>query len=125
MNYIVNENANPAKNATLYKTNKPNTPVRLLTLGCNTAIENLVRFIEAFCAPLLETMKSRIKNTDHLLNIIDEINSKGIPEETNLVSVDIINMLSSIKNATWMAAMQKILEQRNIKKPSSQCIIEG
>ena len=105
--------------------NKPNTPVRLLTSGCNTAIENLARFIETFCAPLLETMKSRIKNTDHLLNIIDEINSKGIPEETNLVSFDVINMFPSINNETGIAAMLNRLEQRNIKKPSTQCIIEG
>ena len=42
--YIVNENAVPGKNSTLYKTHKPNNPVRLLTTGCNTAIENLSRF---------------------------------------------------------------------------------
>ena len=39
--YIVNVNAVPGKNSTLYKTHKPNNPARLLTTECNTAIENL------------------------------------------------------------------------------------
>ena len=81
-NYIINEKANPGKNATLYKTHKTGIPVRLLTSGCNTPIENLSRFIENVCAPLTESMKSRIKNTDHLVQIIDNLNEKGIPENT-------------------------------------------
>ena len=42
--YIVKYDAQPGKNSTLYKTRKPDIPVRLLTLGYNTAIENLSRF---------------------------------------------------------------------------------
>ena len=38
--YIVNENAVLGKNSALYKTHKPNNPVRFLKTGCNTAIEN-------------------------------------------------------------------------------------
>ena len=44
MKYIINEKANPGKNATLYKTHKTGIPVRLLISGCNTPIENLSRF---------------------------------------------------------------------------------
>ena len=98
MDFIINKDANPAKNATMYKTHKQGTPVRLLTSGCNTPIENLSRFIEAVCSPLTESMKSRIKNTDHLLNIIDNINENGIPTGTILVSFDVINMFPSINN---------------------------
>ena len=42
--YIVKYDAQPGKNSTLYKTHKPDIPVRLLTPGYNTAIENLSRF---------------------------------------------------------------------------------
>ena len=42
--YIVKYDAQPGKNSTLCKTHKPDIPVRLLTLGYNTAIENLSRF---------------------------------------------------------------------------------
>ena len=95
-------------NSTLYKTHKPNNPVRLLTSGCNTAIEKLARYIEVICAPLTENMRSRIKNTSHLLSIIDEINSKGIPENTILVFFDVVNMFPSIDNQTGIEAVRSI-----------------
>ena len=57
--HIVNENAVPGKNSTLYKTHKPNNPVRLLITGCNTVIENLSRFIEVVCAPLTNNIETR------------------------------------------------------------------
>ena len=72
--YIINNEAVPGKNTPLYKTHKPNTPVRLLTTGCNTAFENLSNFLEAMSAPLANKMKSRIKNKGQLLEIIDNIN---------------------------------------------------
>ena len=40
-NYMINEDAKPEKISTLYKTHKQGNPVRLITIGCNTAIENL------------------------------------------------------------------------------------
>ena len=90
--FIINATAQPGKNSTLYKTHKENNPVRLLTTGCNTAIENLSRYIESVCAPLTENFKSRIKNTSHLLDIVDELNENGLPDGVILVSFDIVNM---------------------------------
>ena len=54
--YIVNYDKQPAKNSTLYKTNKSDILVRLLTTGRNPAIENLSRFIENICAPLASNL---------------------------------------------------------------------
>ena len=72
---IVNENTVPGKNSTLNKTHKPNNLERLLTTGCNTAIENLLRFIEVVCVQLTNKIETRIRDTSHLLDIIDELNS--------------------------------------------------
>ena len=59
--FIVNKGATLEKNFTLYKTHKQGNPVRLLTSGCNTAIENLAKYLEVICAPLTENLRSRIK----------------------------------------------------------------
>ena len=104
--YIVNVNAVPGKNNILYKTHKPNNPVRLLTTGCNTAIENLSRFIEVVCAPLTNNIETRIRDTSHLLDIIDDINSEMIPDNKILVSFDIVNMYPSISNDRGIAAVR-------------------
>ena len=58
----------------LYKTHKPNNPVCLSTTGCNTVTENLSRFIEVVCVPLTNNIETRIRDTSHLLDIIDEFN---------------------------------------------------
>ena len=54
---MINEDAKPEKISTLYKTHKQGNPVRLITIGCNTAIENLERFIENKRPPLTGNMR--------------------------------------------------------------------
>ena len=122
--YIVNMDAVPGKNSTLYKTHKPNNPVCLLG-GCNTAIENLLHFREAVCAPLTNNIETRIRDTSHLLDIIDELNLERIPDNTVLVSFDIINTYPSIDNDRGIAAVRNALQTRAYKSPSTNCIIEG
>ena len=80
----------------MYKTHKDGNPIRLLTTGCNTAIENLSRFIEKTCAPLTNNIDARIKDTEHLLQIIDNINTTGLPHNVILVSFDIVNMFPKL-----------------------------
>ena len=123
--YIVNENAVSGKNSTLYKTHQPNNPVRLLTTGCNTPIENLSRFIEVICAPPTNNIETRIKDTCHLLDIIDELNSEMIPDNTVLVSFHIVNMYPSADSDRGIATVRDALEARANKSPSTDCIIEG
>ena len=64
--YIVNENALPKK-STLYKPTKLNNPIGLLTIGCNTATDNLSRFIEAVFASLINNIEASIRDTSQML----------------------------------------------------------
>ena len=97
-------------------------PVHLQISGCNTAIENLSRYIEIICSPLIEVMRCRIS---HLLDIIDTLNEQPISNHTKLVSLDIVNMFPSIDNQRGIQAVHDILNTRAIKKPSTDCLIEG
>ena len=49
---ILNVNARPGKNYGLIKTHKPNNPIRLITSGNGTAVQNLSLFTEYFFTPL-------------------------------------------------------------------------
>ena len=100
--YIVNYDAQPGKNSTLYKTHKPDIPVRILTTGCNISIENLSRFIETICAPLTSNLSNMMKDTSHLLDLIDDINKSSLPDKLILVSFDIINIYPNIGNERGM-----------------------
>ena len=61
----------------------------------------------------------------YLIDIIDELNSEIIPENTILVSFDIVNMYPRIDNDRCIAAVWKALETRANKTPLTDYIIEG
>ena len=123
--FIINEEAQPGKNTPLYKTHKNNTPVRLLTTGCNTAIENLSRFLEIHSAPLTTHLPSRIKDTGHLLELIDDINTKGLPQGAILVSFDVVNMFPNIDNERGLQTLREAFDRRTTQIPSTDCLIEA
>ena len=82
-------------------------------------------FIEKECAPLTNKMESRIKDTGNLLDIIDNINQKGLSTDTLLVSFDIVNMFPNIDNERGIQTVKTALDNRLNKKTSTLCLIEG
>jgi hypothetical protein len=121
--YIINHDATAARNTPLYKTHKPGTPVRLLTSGCNSATEGISDYVEKKCAPLARNLRSRIRDTSHMLEIIDELNENGIPENAVLVSLDIENMFPSIDNARGMETIRRRLQrEENFPLPTEHII---
>ena len=80
------------KKSILYKTHKLINQIRFLTNGCNTTIENISRFIEVVCETLTNSIETRIRDTSRSFDIIDKLNSEMIPNNTILVSFDIVNM---------------------------------
>ena len=69
-------------------------------------------------------LPSRIKDTGHMLDIIDETNNSNLPTNSIIVSFDIVNMLTSIDNKSGLKSVHDILELRESKFPPTSCIIE-
>ena len=76
----------------LIKTHKVDNPVRIITSGCNTAVENLSIFVEKVLYSEVEKIPSRIKDTNHMLDIIDNLNDSNLPDNSVLVSFDVVNV---------------------------------
>ena len=55
-------------------------------------------FVETYCKVVLDSIVCRVKDTAHMLEIVDELNDIGITESDLLVSFDIVNMFPSISN---------------------------
>ena len=124
--FILNKEAKPAKNSPLYKTHKSDIPVRLLTSGCGSATENLSLYVEKKCSDLAKSLKSRIKDTSHMLEIIDDLNEVGpLPDSAILVSLDIENMFPSIDNEHGLQTIRSKLDSRKDKNPPTDCIVEA
>ena len=66
--------------------------------------------------PLTEDMRYKIRDTSHLLDIIDAINGKGIPDEIILVSFDIVIMLPSTDNVKEMDGVRLALKETQTNK---------
>ena len=56
------------------KTPKIGNPTRVITSGCNTAIENLSIFVENVLYDIASELPSIIKDANHISDIIDNLN---------------------------------------------------
>ena len=97
----------------------------MLTTGCNNAIQNLSRFTESICLLLTSNLPNIIKDTSHLLDLIDDINKCSLPDKIILVSFDMINMFPNIDNQRGMEAVHSLLDSRSSQNPSTEYIMEG
>ena len=82
--------------------------MRVTTSGCNTAVENLSIFVENVFFKLASELPSRINDTCHVLEIIDEMNNSNLSFSAILVSFDVVNMFPIIDNSIYMKGNAKI-----------------
>ena len=61
-------------------------------------MEHLSIFVEKVLSGIASEFLSRIKDTNHMLDIIDDPNNSNIYPKSVLVSFDITNMFPSINN---------------------------
>ena len=110
----------------MIKTHKPNNPIRLITSGSGTAVENLL-FTEYFLHPCVKKEPQTLTDTTALLNKVTEINNKFSPflAGTLLVSWDVISMYPSIDNEVGLAACKEALDHREHTSPSTECLLEA
>ena len=99
-----------------------NNPVRVITSGCNTAIESFSIYTEHVLFELSEVMPSRIKDSNHLLNIIDNMNNMFLPANAILVSLDIVNIFPII-DKSGLDAVKSVLSKSSTDTPPVECIL--
>ena len=109
----------------LIKNHKVDNPVRIITSGCNTEVENLSIFVEKVLYSEAEKIPSRIKDTNHMLDIIDNLNDSNQPDNSVLVSFDVVNMFPSTDNESGIKAVKEMLNVREKKNPATECILEA
>ena len=123
--FIAPSNSTAGKMYGNVKTHKENNPVRVITSGCNTAVENLSIFVENVLFELASELPSRIKHTCHMLEVIDEMNNSNLSSSAILVSFNVVNMFPSIDNNMGVASVRKYLDERESKDLPIDCVIEA
>ena len=123
--FITPTNLTHGKIYGLVKNHKVNNTVRVITSSCNTAIESVPIYTENVLFELSEGMPSRIKDNNHLLDIIDNMNIMFLSTNDILVSFDIVNMFPNIDNKSSLDAVKSVLLKRPTNVPPAECILEA
>ena len=127
VDFVCNVQVKPAKNYGLVKTHKPGQKLRVITAGTCSAVSNLSAFTERFLGPLSRSQKPLLVDTADFLNLIEHLSTSfsPIPEHVILVTWDIEAMYPSIDNKIGLQPCRKILDSREVLKPSTDCLLDA
>ena len=69
-------------------------------------------------APIVKSLPSYIKDSQHALEIFHDINFFG--EENHIFTLDISSLYTVIPNSEGLQALRYFFDQRTVKEPSSE-----
>ena len=120
-------NPRQGKKYGLIKTYQPNNPIRFITSGNSTAVENLSLFTEYFLHPCVKKEPQILIDTTALLNKITDINNKfsPFPEGILLVSWNVISLYPCIDNEVGLAVCMEALVRGEKLSPKTKCLHEA
>ena len=107
------------------KTHKVDNPVHVTTSGCNTLFEKLLILVEKTLYPLTDRLNSKVKDTNNMLDIVDDINKSVLPENYVLVSFDVLNMFPQVDNKSGLLSVNEALTDSNFDVDSTKCIVDA
>ena len=97
-------------------------PGRPVISNCSFYTENISSFLDHHLQPLVQRVKSYIKDTNHFLNKIKKIGK--LPEGAILCTMDVVGLYPNIPHGEGLASLYKFLETRENKQISSDTLAE-
>ena len=88
-------------------------------------MENLSIFVEKALYGIASELPSRIKDINHMLDFIDDLNNSNLYLKSVLLSFDIIDMFPSVDNKMEINSVKKFLDEKAGKDSPTQCVIEA
>ena len=84
--------------------------------------ENISAFLDHHLEPLAKKVRSYIKDTNHFLKKIMDLD--GLPEDAILCTVDVVGLYPSIPHEEGLEALQEALEHRENNTISTDTLLE-
>ena len=92
-------------------------PGRPVSSNCRTPTEKLPEFLDNQLKTVMRECMSYIKDSNNFIHKIRDL--KDIPNNTLLVTADVVGLCPSIPHETGMQALKEVLEKRKDKKIST------
>ena len=104
-----------------------NTPGRPIISGTNGPTEKLSKLVDSWLQDSVKRVDSYIQDSTSMLNIIEEWNHTHgpFPENTRLVTIDVVGLYTNIPHDDMMAALQERLDSTPaLSRPSTGAVME-
>ena len=116
------ENPKTARFYLLPKIHKENVPGRPITNAIGCATSTIAEFVNFQLQPLVEKLKSYIKDTTDFLNKLSYI--KKLPENAILVTMDVTSLYTNIPHKEGINAVARTLEEDSTFTGSARTILK-
>ncbi len=119
---LLPENSKPGRFYLLPKIHKEGCPGRPIVSGSGSMTESISKFVDLHIGPLVPKLSSYIKDTNHFLTIINDLNANHtFDDNTLLVTIDVKSLYTNIPHDECIQAATHYLDNTLINEypPSS------
>ena len=98
---------------------KPNNPGRPIVSACSCPTELISSYLDKIMAPIVKTLPSYIKDSQHALEIFRDFSFLG--QNKVILTMDITSLYTVIRNG--LQALKHFFDHRTVKEPSSETLL--
>ena len=110
-----------SSNYFLSKIHKPNNPSRPIVSACSCPTELISSYFDKTMAPIVKTLPSYIKDSQHALEIFRDFNF--LDQNKLIFTMDIEYLHTVIPNDEGLLALKHFFDHRTVEEPSSQTLL--
>ena len=105
----------------LPKIHKPNNPGRPIVSACSCPTELISSYLDKIMAPIVKSLPSYIKDSQHALEIFRDFNFLG--EDKLIFTMDISSLFTVISNSEGLQALRNFFDQCAVTESSSETLL--
>ena len=121
---LIVEHPRTSKFYLLPKIHKPDNPGRPIVSACLCPTELLALHLDHVTAPFVRSLDSYVKDTTHMLNILDSFRFRDVDGQRLIFTMDCIKSLYTvIPNDGGLRTLQYYLDKREILEPPTDTLL--
>ena len=112
---LVVENPRTSSFYMLPKIHKPGNPGRPIVSACNFPTELIATYLDRITTPLVQSLTSYVKDSNHMLRIADSFRFPGT--SNSVFTMDVKSLYTVIPNVDGLLALTHFLNKRPVLQP--------
>ena len=121
---LIVEHPRTSKFYLLPKIHKPGNPGRPIVSACSCPTELLALYLDHITAAFVRSLVSYVKDTTHMLNILDSFRFRDVDGQRLIFTMDCIKSLYTvIPNDGGLHTLQYYLDKREILEPPTDTLL--